>query len=215
MPAPVATQIESPAKGFFQAAGLQGEAAPSLTKALSEGVAQTLSLLLAMGMVMPGIPTAVDPISGSGSTIGMGSLMPPPTGGPGAQPIEGMLKSLLAGQGLRGEYAEDLAKAVAASIAQAITLFTHQSKVLPGIAVAGFVSTSPGRFMPVPLQTSLEASVNGFLQQHHIAGEYAPDLAKVIAQTLDLGFSLFTAQVMVAPGIACPPGATTTPGKFM
>ena len=215
MPAPAAPQLESPAKGFFQGAGLRGEDAPGLVKALADGTAQALNMLLAMGMVIPGIPAAVDPISGSGSTGGPGMLMPPPAGGPTAQQIEGLLKGFLAGQGIRGEYAGDLAKALAASIAQAVMLFTSQTKVLPGMAVAGFVTTSPGKLIPVPLQGQLQGIVNGFLQQNSIRGENAPDLAQAVAQALDLAFTQFVAQVMVMPGIACPPGASASPGKFM
>lgn len=215
MPAPTAPQLESPSKGFFQGASLRGEDAPSLVKALADGTAQALNLLLSMGMVMPGIPAAIDPISGSGSTAGPGMLMPPPAGGPDASQIEALLKGLLAGQGIRGEFADNLAKALAASIAQAIMLFTSQTQVLPGLVVAGFVTTTPGKFIPVPLQGQLQGIVGGFLLQNSIRGEAAQDLAKAVAQSLDLALSLFAAQVMVAPGIACPPGASAAPGKFM
>lgn len=215
MPAPTASQLESPSKGFFQGAGLRGEDTPGLVKALADGTAQALTLLLSMGMVLPGIPAAVDPISGSGSTAGPGMLMPPPAGGPNASQLEGLLKGFLAGQGIRGEYADNLAKALAASLAQAVMLFTSQTQVLPGLAVAGFVTTTPGKLIPVSLQGPLQGIISGFLLQNSIRGEHAQDLAKAVAQSLDVAFSLFAAQVMVSPGIACPPGASAAPGKFM
>ena len=74
------------------------------------------------------------------------------------------------------------AKAIAGTIAQGIALFCAQTMVMPGIAVAGFVSTAPGMLQPVPLASPLEGIANGLLQQNGIAGEAAADLGKALAQ---------------------------------
>jgi hypothetical protein len=144
MPAPTAQQIEGIAFAALQGAGLRGEHAADLARALAQAASQALTLFLNQAMVLPGIPAAVDPVSGSGSTAGPGLLAPPPVGGPIAPRLEGLALAALSGQGLRGHNVPDLAKAIAASLAQAIQLFTAQVQVAPGIAVAGFVTTAPG-----------------------------------------------------------------------
>ena len=215
MPAPTPSQNESPTKGFMQGAGLRGEDAPGLAKALAEATAQTLNLLSSMAMVMPGIPAPCDPITGSGATGGPGLLMPPPAGGPGASQLEGIATGFLSGQGIRGEDAPGLAKALAQGLAQAVLLFASQSQVLPGIAIAGFVTASPGMLAPVALQAAVKSLLDGFLQANGICGEDAPGLAQAASQAIDLGFTLFASQCMVAPGIACAPGASAAPGRLM
>ncbi len=215
MPAPGASQIESPASGFLKGAGLQGEDIPGLAAAIANTTGQALTMFLSQAMVMPGLPVAADPITGSGASAGPGKLMPPPAGGPGAPQLEGLASSQCQAQGLRGEDADGLAKAIAGTIAQGIALFCAQTMVMPGIAVAGFVSTAPGMLQPVPLASPLEGIANGLLQQNGIAGEAAPALGKALAQGVDLGLTLFAAQAMVAPGIPCPPGASAGPGRLM
>jgi hypothetical protein len=147
MPAPTAPQLEGLALAALQGAGLRGQHIPDLAKALAQVGAQALTLFMNMAMVLPGAPAGVDPISGSGSTAGPGMLAPPPVGGPSAQQLEGLALAALQGQGLRGENIPDLAKAVAASLALGLQLFTAQVQVAPGIAVAGFVTAAPGRLM--------------------------------------------------------------------
>ena len=215
MPAPGASQIESPASGFLKGAGLQGEDIPGLAAAIANTTGQALTMFLSQAMVMPGLPVAADPITGSGASAGPGKLMPPPAGGPGAPQLEGLASSQCQAQGLRGEDADGLAKAIAGTIAQGIALFCAQPMVMPGIAVAGFVSTAPGMLQPVPLASPLEGIANGLLQQNGIAGEAAADLGKALAQGVDLALTQFAAQAMVAPGIPCPPGASAGPGRLM
>ena len=86
---------------------------------------------------------------------------------------------------------------------------------MPGIAVAGFVSSAPGVLQPVPLASPLEGVANGLLNQNGLRGEAAPDLAKALAQGVDLALTLFAGQAMVSPGIPCPPGASAGPGRLM
>lgn len=144
MPAPTAQQLEGIAAAALQSAGLKGRDAPGLAKALAQATAQALSLFLSQAKVLPGIPAAAPPPPGSGGTIGPGLLMPPPAGGPVAAQLEGLALAALSGEGLRGQNAADLAKVIAASLAQAIQLFTAQVQVAPGIAIGGFATTSPG-----------------------------------------------------------------------
>jgi hypothetical protein len=147
MPAPTAQQLETIASGALHSAGIRGENAAGLAKALAQVTAQALMLFVNQALVMPGLPAVVDPVSGSGSTVGPGTLAPPPMGGPTAQQLEGLARAALSGQEVRGAHAADLARAIAASLAQAIVLFTAQVQVAPGIAVAGFVTTSPGSLL--------------------------------------------------------------------
>jgi hypothetical protein len=144
MPAPQAAQIESIATGAMQSAGLRGENAPDLAKAVAQATADALSMFLNQAMVAPGIPAAAPPPPGSGSTAGPGTLMPPPAGGPTAPQLEGLAQAALSSNGIKGRDAPGLAKVVAGAIAQGIMMFTAQVKVAPGIAVAGFTTTSPG-----------------------------------------------------------------------
>ncbi len=147
MPAPAAAQLEPIARGALAAAGLQGENAGDLAKALADVTAQALTLFLSQAMVMPGIPAAAPPPALSGSTVGPGSLMPPPAGGPGASQLEPLAQAALQSAGLRGENAPDLGKVIAGALAQGIQLFTTQVKVAPGIPISGLVTTAPGRLM--------------------------------------------------------------------
>lgn len=147
MPAPTADQIEGIAAAALQSRGLRGQDAPGLAKALAQTCGHSLALFLTQAQVLPGIPAAVDPLSGSGSTAGPGMLLPPPAGGPAAQQIEGLALAALQGEGIRGQNASDLARVMAGAMAQGISLFTAQVQVAPGIAVAGFLTTAPGTLL--------------------------------------------------------------------
>lgn len=147
MPAPTASQLESIAKGALTSAGLKGEKAGDLAKALAETTANALSLFLAQAMVMPGIPASAPPPALSGATTGPGSLMPPPAGGPGDAQIKPLAQAALASVNFTGENVGDLAAVFAGALAQGIQLFTSQVKVAPGIPIAGLTTTAPGRLM--------------------------------------------------------------------
>jgi hypothetical protein len=147
MPAPAAAQIQPIAEAALSSAELKGEAAPNLARAIAETTAAALALFLGQMMVMPGIAAAAPPPAGSGSTVGPGMLAPPPLGGPVAAQIRSLADAQLAAQGIRGEYADALAAVLSNAIAQGILLFTSMVQVAPGIAVAGFVTTAPGRLM--------------------------------------------------------------------
>jgi hypothetical protein len=215
MPAPQAGQLEQPVAGFVRAQLLLGGDAPGMAKAIAETAAQALALFLSQAVVLPGTPAALDPLTGSGATSGPGRLTPPPAGGPGAGQIEGLAQAALFGQGIRGEDAGGLAKAIAGCIAQGITLFASQSIVLPGVAIAGFATVAPGMLMPVPLAGALQPIADGLLQQNGISGEDAPALGQALAQSVDFGLTMFASQALVSPGIAASPGATAAPGRLM
>jgi hypothetical protein len=68
---------------------------------------------------------------------------------------------------------------------------------------------------PVPLKSSLDGIASGLLQQNSLRGEDAPGLGKALAQVLDQAMMLFASQMMVSPGIPCPPGASAGPGRLM
>lgn len=147
MPAPQASQIESIATAALKSAGLQGENIPDLAKALASITADTLTMFLSQAMVMPGIPAAAPPPPGSGSTVGQGTFMPPPAGGPIAPMLEGIALASLNANAIQGEKASALAKVIAGALAEGIMMFTAQVQVAPGIAIAGFATSSPGVLM--------------------------------------------------------------------
>ena len=214
MPAPQDNQLEQPFGGFVNAALLFGEDAPPMAKAVAQATAQSLSIFLSMAIVMPGTPAALDPITGTGATTGPGRLLPPPGGGPSASQIEGLAQSALSSQGIRGEDAAGLAKAVAGIIAEAIQLFCTQGMVLPGITIAGFVTTAPGMLQPVPLAGTLQGIAGGLLQQNGLRGEAMPDLAKALAQGVDAALQMLAGMVMVMPGVAAMPGTVVAPARL-
>ncbi len=147
MPVPSASQIESLGKSAVQGAGLEGDDAPKLATAMGELFSQVLNMFSSMTQVLPGMPAVVDPVSSSGATAGPGMLLPPPAGGPGASQIEGLANSALRNAGLEGENIPDLAKALGSACEIGLTLFCAQVMVAPGIPVAGFVTSAPGRLM--------------------------------------------------------------------
>ena len=147
MPAPTSSQLEPLANAALMSAGIRGERAGDLAKALAQATANALSMFLSQAMVMPGIPAAAPPPAGSGSTAGPGMLAPPPAGGPVAAQLQPLAQGALASAGLQGENIGDLAQVIAEALAQGIQLFTAQVMVAPGIAIAGFVTTAPGRLM--------------------------------------------------------------------
>lgn len=216
MPAPTGSEIAGMAKGAVQSAGLKGKNAPDLADAIGDTCGQALQLFMAQAMVMPGLPAAADPISGSGATAGPGQLMPPPAGGPGSSTIEPLASANLMAKGIRGENAGDLAKVIAGAIAQGIQLFTASVMVAPGIAIAGFVTSAPGTLTgAAPQASALEGVANGLCSGNKLRGENAPDLAKALGKTIADALSQLMSRAMVSPGIACTPAATAAPGRLM
>jgi hypothetical protein len=69
--------------------------------------------------------------------------------------------------------------------------------------------------MPAPSKAQLEPIVAGFLQAEGLRGRNAPDLAAAIAEAWAGALQQFVTQALVAPGIACSPGASTAPGRLI
>ena len=69
--------------------------------------------------------------------------------------------------------------------------------------------------MPAPQKSALEPIVQGLLQAAQLTGENQPELAGAIAETLAGALDQLAQQAQVAPGIACPPGASAAPGRLM
>ncbi|MFE8599100.1 hypothetical protein KYC5002_26785 [Archangium violaceum] len=216
MPAPTASEIENTAKGALQSAGLRGENAPDLAAAMGQCIGQALTLFVSMAMVMPGIPAAVVPLTGAGSTVGPGLLMPPPAGGPGAGQLEPLALGALTSHQLNGEQKPALAKALAQTTAQALLLFTSQVMVAPGIAVAGFATSAPGMLQgAAPPKPLLEPLAMGFLTAEGLRGKNAKDLAGAIAETLATSLDAMMSRLKVMPGIPCTPAASAGPGRLL
>ena len=215
MPAPSSSEIESTAKGALQSAGLKGENAPDLAGALGQAIGQALTSFVSMAMIAPGIPAVVVPQTGAGSTTGPGTLMPPPSGGPGASLIEPMALGALSSKQINGEQKGALAKVIAQSTEKALMLFTTQVKVAPGMAIAGFSTTAPGSLVgAAPAKPMLQPIILGFLQAEGIRGENAPDLAGALAETLSTTLTSMMSRLKVTPGISCAPAATVAPGRL-
>jgi hypothetical protein len=147
MPAPQAQQLEPLARNAVSNAGLDGEDAPRLAKAMAGLFAEVLGQFANQTQVLPGIPAAVDPTTTTGSTVGPGMLLPPPGGGPNAAMIEPIALGKLRDAGLEGQNIPDLAKVLAQVCEIGLTLLCAQAMVAPGLAVAGMVTTAPGRLM--------------------------------------------------------------------
>lgn len=216
MPAPTGSEIASLARSAAQSAGLKGENAPDMADAIGETMGAALQLFMAQAMVMPGIPAAAPPPPGAGATAGPGTLMPPPAGGPTDAQIEPLASAQLTAKGIRGDNAKDLAKVIAGTIAQGITLFTAQVMAAPGIAIAGFTTTAPGTLTgAAPQAAALEGIANGLCAANDLRGDNAQDLAKALGKTIADALTQLMSRAMVAPGIACTPAATAAPGRLM
>jgi hypothetical protein len=69
--------------------------------------------------------------------------MPAPT----KAQLEGIVKGLMAANGLNGENAPDLAGAIAEVVAQGLTILMAQAKVMPGIPCSPGATAGPGRLV--------------------------------------------------------------------
>jgi len=146
--------------------------------------------------------------------------MPPPT----PKEIADLAKSALQSAGLKGSSAPDLGDAIGDTCGAALQLFLGMAMVAPGVPGSappppGAGATSgPGQFLPPPAggptAPQIEPLASSFLAARKIRGENAPDLAKVIAGAIAQGVQLFTAQVMVAPGIAIGGFVSSAPGML-
>jgi hypothetical protein len=216
VPAPSASEIENVANGALSGAGLRGENAPDLAAAIGQACDQALTMFVSMATVLPGIPAVAPPPALSGSTVGPGNLMPPPAGGPADAQIEPMALGALSSHALNGEYKDRLARAIAQTVAQALTLFTSTVKVAPGMAIAGGATSSPGSLLgAAPPRPLLQPIALGFLSAGGIRGENAPDLAGAIAETLSTTLTQMMSRLQVTPGIPCSPGASAGPGRLV
>lgn len=216
MPAPTGSELANLAKSAVQSAGLKGENAPDMAEAIGETMGLALQLFMAKAMVLPGIPAAAPPPPGAGATAGPGMLAPPPAGGPVSSDIEPLASAQLTAKGIKGENAGDLAKVIAGAIAQGIMMFTATVMVAPGIAIAGFTTAAPGTLMgAAPPAAALEGVANGLCAGNKLRGENAADLAKALGDAVNQALTQLMSRAMVAPGIACSPGATAAPGRLM
>jgi hypothetical protein len=144
---------------------------------------------------------------------------------PSPSEIESAAKGAMQSAGLRGKNAPDLAAALAQTLGQALDLFVATAMVSPGIpasapppALSGS-TVGPGMLLPPPAggpgASQIEPLALSALTSKKLDGEKKPGLAKAIAQSIAQGLMLFTAQVMVAPGIAIAGLVTTAPGMLM
>jgi hypothetical protein len=144
---------------------------------------------------------------------------------PQASLIESIAAGALQSAGIRGKNAGDLAKALAQTTADALSMFLAQAMVMPGIPagvdlISGSGSTAgPGMLLPPPaggpIAPQLEGLAQAALMANGIKGKDAPGLAKVIAGALAQAILLFTVQVQVAPGIAVTGFVTASPGNLI
>lgn len=147
--------------------------------------------------------------------------VPAPTGSEIVDIARGAVQSA----GLEGENAPDMAAAIGETMGTALQLFMAKAMVMPGIPATAppppgsGATAGPGTLAPPPVggpvSSDIEPLAGAQLTARGIRGENAGDLAKVIAGTIAQGINLFTATVLVAPGIAIAGFATAAPGRLM
>lgn len=143
---------------------------------------------------------------------------------PQATQIKPAADAALSSAEIKGEAADNLAKALAQATADTLALFMTMAQVMPGIPAAapapsGNGSTiGPGMLLAPPAggpgEALVEPLVIAALTNQGIQGEKAGNLSKVIAGTLVQGISLFITQVQVAPGIPIAGFMTASPGSL-
>lgn len=68
--------------------------------------------------------------------------------------------------------------------------------------------------MPAPTAAQLEPVALAMIQAAGLTGRNAADLAAAVAEALAGALDALIEQAQVAPGIACTPAATATPGRL-
>lgn len=146
--------------------------------------------------------------------------MPAPT----SSEIVDLARGAVQSAGLAGDNAPDMAEAIGETVGAALQLFMAKAMVLPGIPAAAppppgaGATAGPGLLAPPPaggpVSSDIEPIAGAQLTGKGIQGDNAGDLAKVIAGTIAEGLKLFTATVMVAPGIAIAGFTTSAPGTL-
>ncbi|GBC61351.1 hypothetical protein DENIS_2311 [Desulfonema ishimotonii] len=137
------------------------------------------------------------------------------------------VQAAAANVGFTGEQMGDMNDVIADTVAQALSLFAAQAKVLPGIpavvapppAAPTGSTVGPGMFMPPPAggpdKSVIKPIVEGLFAAKGFTGENISDLADVIAEGIAQGILLFTTSVKVAPGIPIAGAVTSAPGKLI
>lgn len=139
--------------------------------------------------------------------------------------IENLASAALQAAELKGKNIPDLAGALGIAGGQALSMFVTMAMIAPGIpavapppALSGS-TVGPGMLLPPPAggpnASMLEPIAFSALQSKQLKGKNIPQLGKAIAQTLEVAFTLFTTQVMVAPGIAIAGLVTSAPGSLI
>lgn len=215
MPTPTSPEIQSIASSALASRSLRGSFIPNLARTVGQTYGQALLMFMAQAVVLPGIASAVDPITGSGSTCGPGMLLAPPAGAPSAQQIESLVMPFLLSEQLNGERKRDLAHVIAQALAEGLRLFTLVRQVGPGIAVSGFATSAPGRLIGVgPSKAQLQPLVRADELGRGLRGAHSPELADALAETVAMSLDIMATRLLVLPGIACTPAATAAPGRL-
>ncbi len=135
---PTDSLLEAPAEAALASRGLNGERRQSLAKALAKLVGQALMMFTAQMQVAPGIAIAGGVTSAPGMLIGA-----PPNKGA----LEPIAFAALAANKIRGEVTRDLAGALAAVTAAALTMLQGTTIVAPGIPCTPAATAGPGRLL--------------------------------------------------------------------
>ena len=143
MPALTSAQIKPIVTAAFATRQFTGEKLDKLAEVIADSISQSLSIFIAQVKVIPGIPVAAPPPALSGSTVGPGNLMNPPS----KAQIKPVVAAGFTKVRFTGDNIDDLADVIADTIAQGLTMFTAQVKVAPGIPITGGVTTGPGMLM--------------------------------------------------------------------
>jgi len=85
-----------------------------------------------------------------------------------------------------------------------------------GIAIGGFITSSPGMLTgSAPQPSAIESPTKGLCNGNKLRGENAPDLAKAIAKAVADALAQLIQKAKVLPGIPASPGCTVGPGRLL
>jgi len=135
---PDASTIDPLARAQLASAGLRGERSAQLAAAIAGTLAAGVQLFTAQLSVAPGIPIAGLVTTAPGILIGS-----PPS----ASALEMAALGQCNANGILGEAATDLAKAIAGTLADSFGLLRSSALVAPGIAASPTMTVAPGRLL--------------------------------------------------------------------
>ena len=218
MPFPLPPQIASTLRQELDNQELRGDGTEALVKALSTAFGGAVALfVMAKCQVLPGQPALVIPPPAgvmNGSTIAPGDL----NGALSADEATVFCRAAFADEGLETPDAKCLAAAAGETLSKALDAFVQNVKAAPGAVIMGGVTLPPGGTLMAlkpAMKWGIEDAAVDALKANGIAGEGGKKLAPALGASLVTLLDGMVGTVLVLPGVAAAPGATTSPGKLL